>query len=296
MSTRALQRFGGDWTQEKLALLRKYLAAYATIMRKRQYRFAYIDAFAGTGYRETKGTIAETACMFPDLAGKEPQGFLDGSARIALQIDPPFDKYIFIEATGKRCQELGKLREEFPEKAARIESIQADCNAWLQERCLRYSWKSNRAALFLDPFGMQVEWATMEAIAKTQAIDVLILFPVGVAVNRLLRKDGEIEDRGRAALDRLFGTSDWYQEFYRERTAPGLFGLTKKTHKVGNFESITHFYVERLKTIFAKDGVAEKPRPLCNSKGNPLFHLCFATGNPAAAKTAVKIANHILKG
>jgi three-Cys-motif partner protein len=44
------QQFGGDWTEEKLDRVRKYLAAYATIMNKQKFRFAYIDAFAGTGY------------------------------------------------------------------------------------------------------------------------------------------------------------------------------------------------------------------------------------------------------
>jgi three-Cys-motif partner protein len=44
--------FGGTWTEEKLAVLRKYLVAYATIMRNTPFRFAYIDAFAGSGYRK----------------------------------------------------------------------------------------------------------------------------------------------------------------------------------------------------------------------------------------------------
>jgi three-Cys-motif partner protein len=48
---RDLQSFGGEWTSEKLVRVRKYLGAYATIMRKQHFRFAYIDAFAGTGYR-----------------------------------------------------------------------------------------------------------------------------------------------------------------------------------------------------------------------------------------------------
>ena len=46
-----LQRFGGAWTQKKLQLFEKYLIAYSTIMnKKQQFQYAYIDAFAGTGY------------------------------------------------------------------------------------------------------------------------------------------------------------------------------------------------------------------------------------------------------
>ncbi len=48
------QKFGGSWTDEKLVKVNKYLTAFATIMNKQKFRFAYIDAFAGTGYREEK--------------------------------------------------------------------------------------------------------------------------------------------------------------------------------------------------------------------------------------------------
>ena len=34
-------------------------------------------------------------------------------------------------------------------------------------------------SLFLDPYGMQVEWATIESIAHTQAIDLWLLFSAG---------------------------------------------------------------------------------------------------------------------
>jgi len=42
--------FGGNWTEEKLKRIKKYLKTYATIMNKQNFRFAYIDAFADTGY------------------------------------------------------------------------------------------------------------------------------------------------------------------------------------------------------------------------------------------------------
>lgn len=140
---------------------------------------------------------------------------------------------------------------------------------------------------------MQVEWKTMEAIAHTQAIDLWILFPLGVAVNRLLRKNGEIDLVIRSRLDRIFGTDDWYGAFYRTEKRVGLFGEETITEKVGGFESISEYFVKRLKTVFAD--VAKNPLPLYNSRNNPLYLLCFASGNPRGAKTAVKIAQHILE-
>jgi len=49
-------RFGGDWTSAKLSVLADHLAAYTKALKdkpsaKHPFRKAYIDAFAGTGYR-----------------------------------------------------------------------------------------------------------------------------------------------------------------------------------------------------------------------------------------------------
>ena len=78
--------------------------------------------------------------------------------------------------------------------------------------------------MFLNPYGMAVKWNTIEAIANTQAIDLWILFPLGMAVNRLLRKDAKINRTVRNTLNEFFGTEDWFKEFYKNDESPSLFG------------------------------------------------------------------------
>ena len=65
------QRFGGDWTVEKLERVRKYLVAYATIMNRQHFRFAYIDAFVGTGYNTPKTKTEEAVALFPGFGSSE---------------------------------------------------------------------------------------------------------------------------------------------------------------------------------------------------------------------------------
>jgi three-Cys-motif partner protein len=287
------QLFGGDWTEEKLARIRKYLSAYTTALSKQRFRTAYIDAFAGTGYRQLKQEQKPSELMFPEFMEQDAQTFLQGSASIALQTEPRFDKYIFIEQDESRFNELQELKDSFPELAADIILVNADCNAYLQDLCMNRNWRSNRAVLFLDPFGMQVEWATIEAIAHTKAIDLWILFPLGVAVNRLLRRDGQIDETLRMKLDTLFGTAEWFDAFYETSTEQTLFGEEARLRKVVNLDQIGQYFVARLKTVFA--GVAEEPLSLYNSRNNPLYLLCFAAGNPRGAALAVKIAQDILR-
>lgn len=209
----SLQRLGSSWTEDKLDRVRKYLVAYSTIMRLRDYPYAYIDGFAGTGYRELRvygGT--GSPLFFPEAVESEVVEFLDGSARIALQVEPRFHKYIFVEKDPRKAAELEKLKAEFPDKAGDIVVKEGNANASVQELC-RANWTKRRAALFIDPFGMQLSWETLVAIARTRAIDTWILLPVS-SVNRLLVRDGQIPDGWRRRLDELFGSRDWSDVFF----------------------------------------------------------------------------------
>jgi three-Cys-motif partner protein len=78
---------------------------------------------------------------------------------------------------------------------------------------------------------VQVEWQTIEAVARAQAIDLWILFPLGVGVNRLLTRSGDIPESWRRRLDLLLGTTDWYDEFYKVERTQTLFGETERLVK-----------------------------------------------------------------
>lgn len=292
------QRFGGDWTQEKLERVRKYLQAYTTIFARnsqaRKLKAIYVDAFAGSGYRTSSCPESLTLGLFPELVEADARAFVKGSARIALEVDPPFKKYLFIEKDQDYAQELQKLRQEFPDKAALIEIVESDANTYLKKWCTTMDRDTTRAVVFLDPYGMQVDWTVISAIADTRSIDLWILFPIGMAVNRLLTTGGPPPEEWRQALTRIFGTNEWQQAFYGTERYPDLFGdEVIQQVKLADFEKIGRFFVERLKTVFA--GVADNPLPLMNSRNNPLYLLCFASGNPKGAPTAIKIANDILK-
>lgn len=284
-------RFGGDWTTAKLELLARYLTAYTTALKRSRFKTAYIDAFAGTGYRALRSDESGHL-LFPDLAEQAAQQLLDGSARVALKTEPPFHKYIFVERSAERCRELEALKNEFPALAATIDVRQGDANEKIRELCSK-DWSTHRAVLFLDPYGMQVEWATIEAVAKTKAIDLWVLFPLGIGVNRLLTRSGDIPQAWRNRLDLLLGTTDWYDEFYRVEELPGLFGPSEVRIKKATTESIGRYFNNRLRSVFA--GVAAEPRVLSNSANCPLFLFCFAVGNDRGAEIALRIASHLLK-
>lgn len=292
----APHEFGGAWTTEKLERVRKYLVAYTTIFAKnpraRKLRTIYVDAFAGTGYRARRKGAPEQTLPFQELREPDADAFLKGSARLALEVEPPFGEYIFIERDAGRAQELEKLKAVFPARASAIRVVRSEANEYLSQWCGQSDWRLHRAVVFLDPYGMQVEWETIEAIARTRAVDLWILFPLGVAVSRLLTNPAPPPDEWAKALTRTLGTEDWRKAFYQQHARETLFGKEVVEPKDADFGQIGGFFVERLRTVFA--GVADNPLPLRNSRKVPLYLLCFAASNPKGAPIAVGIAQYIL--
>lgn len=95
-----VHEFGGDWTEQKLERLRKYLPAFMKVMHqnataRNYFQTIYVDAFAGTGYRSVRerhaGSSALEASFFDEeepvdeaLGAPDTARFRDGSAAIAL--------------------------------------------------------------------------------------------------------------------------------------------------------------------------------------------------------------------
>lgn len=292
------QTFGGSWTELKLEKVHRYLDAYAQALKNKSFGKIYIDAFAGTGYREMVADGESTPVLWEEAEAEATRIFA-GSAKLSLQIVPPFDRYVFIEKNAKRLAELGELKNEHPDLADRIALREDDANHAIPEICRQIDWRRNRAVMFLDPYGMSVDWSTMEAIAQTKAIDVWILFPVGIGVNRLLPdQPTDISASWRARLDRAFGATDWQRNFYKPNGQSFLFpqengGLVKVSDPI---QAITNYYQARLDSIFPK--VAPYPRFLCNDKRkSPMFILTFAmaSDNPKAHKAGMNIARYILE-
>ncbi len=280
--------FGGDWSRIKLEIVQKYLRAYTVIMsRHKEFHSTYIDAFAGTGYQNFTVEENPNVSLFPDLASAESSN-REGSARLALSVEPRFNQYIFIEKNRRRFKELRKVLDEYPEIDIKVRNI--DANDYLIRICREGKWKKYRAVVFLDPFGMQVKWETITAIASTRAIDLWYLFPAGIAVNRLLKTDGSIPVAWRLKLDETLGENNWENVFYHNSVEQTFYGEEVRTKKVGDFAAITDYFVNRLRTIFPY--VAHNPYPILNKKSKtPMYVLCFASAN----KTAVKIAEDILR-
>jgi three-Cys-motif partner protein len=291
------EMFGGEWTERKLRSLEKYLEAYLKVFRRNSraafFTITYVDAFAGTGYMHQPEMPLAT--LFPEVFAEllaDANKYIRGSAVRALEIDPGFDRYLFIERSRELAEQLTVLKARYPTKCQKIQIVVEDANVALKRWISEVPWDKNRdrAVVFLDPFGMQVEWSTIQALASTKAVDLWILFPL-FGVNRMLPRSGNLPESWRSRLSLAFGTDSWETEFYYTQTSTFFEGV-KVVHKVADEKRIASYFVDRLRSIFP---AVAPPLILPNSKGRPLFLLCFAAANERGAPIALRIAKNILE-
>jgi three-Cys-motif partner protein len=312
--------FGGNWSDAKLAAVREYFSRFNTALSRTSFTRVYIDGFAGGGRvkpKEDKKAVPEPssasdlfsnhpvqlegyATLPSELAADEAASemFRHGSPLLALEADPPFHEFIFIERDQETINQLKKQVAEVGTLRGRpVQYVCEDANTALH-RIVREDWRTRRATIFLDPFALQIRWSTLEALARTKGMDMWMLFPA-MAVNRMLPRNAEVPEVWARRLNETFGDSSWRQEFYAvtdqpliEDMFPDLLPESKEAKLDDPFGRLSRYVVRRLKTVFA-DAVDE-PLVLKTESGSPLFLLCFAVANENGAPIAKRIAAHII--
>ncbi len=266
---KSLNPHGGGWTEQKLKKLNSYMTAYLKVLSKQEWcRKNYIEGFAGAGEYDTgDGNIK------------------DGSAKIALKQD--FDKYYFIEKDVKKLENLKFIANEF-EKIKKCEFIIGDVNVELPKVMQQLSTK-DRNICFLDPFGMQVDWQTIQSIKKSKSqSDVLYLFPINIFIRELAKS---IQNKTTPYhISKFIGKDkeNWVNDFQKIKENPMdeiLFNEHEKITIQKNIDEITPQLIQYFEELF--EYVAKNPLVLKNTKNAPMFHLFFMMTNTRENATSI---------
>lgn len=281
--------WGGPWTEKKLQAFSRYVSAYLTIMKKFPYwETIYFDGFAGSG---TKGKEVKTELYQQLKITEAEERTYKGAAErvLTLKDDLSFNYYYFID---KKEESLTKLKTKLKDiKGKKIEFRSGDANKWIKELAKALKTKEYAALVFLDPFGMQIDWSSIEELKGTRS-DIWILVPTGIIVNRLLDKAAELKYIDK--LEAFFGLSEKEIKaiFYRQEVKNTLFGEEETISKISKpIEKIAKIYADRMKTIWKY--VTEEPLVLRNRNGVPIFHFVFASNNVHAVKIAKQIIKNV---
>lgn len=289
LPAQVMHRFGGSWTEIKLNAISDYLSFYTMALKARPsasdpFETWYVDAFAGTGDRDLR---APDMSMFAPPPGTLDRARLQGSARRALAIDPPFQHYVFIEKDGHRHAALEALQTEHPGRDVRCP--RGDANDILHRVLSDGPWRApgrkglQRAVVFLDPYGMSVRWETLRFLAETRRADVWYLFPLHAALRQLAHDHAAVDAGKRSKLDEIFGTPDWERRFYEHaQQGTDLFDQPLGPNRAADPDKVERFAAERLRSIFT---FVSDPIPILTRRRLRQFSLFCMSGNPARAAT-----------
>jgi three-Cys-motif partner protein len=287
-------RFGGVWTEIKLKALTEYLSFYQNALKNQGFETWYIDAFAGTGDRHaelSRGGIFEGGPI------EHVERILDGSARKALKIVPPFSHYWFAEQHKGRSSRLEMLKKEWSHD---IRIRQGEANAELQTLFASPPWSGGtssgrqRGVVFLDPYGMSVNWDTLRVLAASEKVDVWYLFPRAAVIHQLAKDISGVDEGKRRALARIFGDDGWEAEFYSAKPAQiSLFDNApldgKNRH--ASPEDIAAFALKQFGKLFC---YVSDPLPL-TVKGHDYFELYCLSNNSKAIPLIKKGVEHVIR-
>ena len=139
---------------------------------------------------------------------------------------------------------------------------------------------------------MAVTWASIECL-KSLGIDLWILVPTGIGVNRLLEKNGNISEAWLNRLEKFLGLDrdEVVKKFYKRYSQHVLFSDQSMTLQIKENNAITKvhdLYKEKLQTVF---NYVSAPFVMRNSKNSIMYHFMMATNN----SEALKIANDIIR-
>jgi len=258
----------GYWSEVKLDIIKKYAKAYSTIINK-QYeiqKHLYIDGFAGAGVHISKQT-------------KE---YVPGSPLNALNVEPPFKEFHFIDLDGGRADMLRKICVSY----GNVNIYEGNCNELLLKEIFpRAKWSDYRRALcLLDPYGLHLNWEVVQTAGKMKSIEIFLNFQVmDMNMNVLWRNPDKVDKSQLARMNAFWGDDSWYNIAYTK--TKGLFGDIEE--KAG-IEPVLKAYKGRLKKV-AGFAYVPDPIPMRNSKGTVVYYLFFASPNDTGAKIVREI-------
>lgn len=267
----------GPWTEVKVQIVREYALLFQKVIQTQPlFKSVYMDGFAGTGL----------------LVSEIRRDIIDGTASEIMNVQPPFHEYHFIEFDPEKVQVLRRSLGVMDDSDELVRVHRGDCNTILLEKLLpTMKWESFRKGLlFLDPYGLEVDWRVVEAAGRSRCVDLLVNFPI-MGMNRSVLRDPSKEAPTQEQVERMnrfWGDETWRAAAFEQPR--DLWGDPMPLRKKQGNEPIVQAYIKRLHEVAGFEYVS-KPLAMRNSNNAPVYYLIGAS----AATQGVKLFNGVFK-
>ncbi|MBX3388345.1 MAG: three-Cys-motif partner protein TcmP [Phycisphaeraceae bacterium] len=179
----------GPWSKRKYHFLSRYISAFTVAMRNKWPELHYIDLFAGAGFARIRDTSE----------------IVLGSPMLAAATLTPFTRIHVCERDAANLKalktRLGRAQLTNP---ARI--VPGDANAVIHDLVAQVPQQGALCLTFADPFGLHLDFATVEVIANLNG-DLVLLFADNM--DALRNWAAYYKSNPQSNLDRFMGEGGW---------------------------------------------------------------------------------------
>jgi three-Cys-motif partner protein len=234
------------WSKDKHYPLAYYLDMFSGAFKSRKYLY-YIDLFSGPGI-----------CIVKE-SGEE----LPGSPIIALE--KCFNKYIFAERDEKSFSILKKrCNEKFPNKCVVLHN--GDCNLIISEIIDTIPKDPYSIGIaFIDPFGTNIDFSTIQKLSNTRNLDLIINFSAGMGVKRNMNSNFELNN---LKLGNFLGDDRWKEKISNAMSTKEKFSRLYNLYK-NNLKKLGYLGLDDIEPVVS----------VKNSKNVPLYYLIYTSKN-----------------
>jgi three-Cys-motif partner protein len=236
----------GGWAETKYRLLSLYDTLFSSGMRYKWDKRVYIDLYAGAGINRIRGT----------------QRLVYGSPLLALQVNHPFDKYVFCE---KSKQNIEALRERTKKISADadVQIIQGDCNEKISEIMAAIPAASQQSKVLslclVDPYNLGIKFDTIASLAQ-RFTDFLVLLALYMDANR--NYSTYIKETSTKVAD-LLGDKSWRTRWLKAQYSGVSFPRFVADEYAERMSGIGYLPTPRMKEVRSFE------------KNLPLYHLAI---------------------
>lgn len=265
-------RPNGRWADDKLSFLDRFLAPALTVAAKYFRNRAYVDLFAGPGGfydGRSREFFPGGALRVLDAHGEAARNRASQFTHaILVNLDPA--DHAALTARVDQLQADGRLT--IPRQ--NIQIVNEDANS-VVKRLARMLPPKSYAFAFVDPEAPgQWPWTSCQALRRAVpgALDLYLLYPGMMAINRLISYQGHPAER---ALTAYFGCEDWRAIVQARRTDADSPEMRQELEAL---------YERQLATLGLS--YVRRPRRICRTGACELYTMFFASRKPVALKPA----------
>ena len=263
-----IARNNGPWAKDKLSFIDQFVPAALQATQQKLER-CYVDLFAGPGKNVNDSVSGEEfdGAALRALRATSPSARKTHFTKATL-VNLDADDHAALTARVDALDQAGALRP----RRKNVALLNGDANHVVHRVMTAIDTRAY-VFVFLDiEAPKQLSWATLQALRMHghDSVDLFTLFPLDMALNRMLSYRQETVEQSASVLTKFFGTDAW-RPLLSERVTDAQSRELRR--------AILDLYLNRVRALGWKHAIVVRDVKRVGDSG--LYKMIYASNHPA---------------